>query len=103
MSKNESERDRWMDALSSESKDETELMLLMLNIKDVLESLSLERSERGTKDSTVMSWRYLERWAHLKEQLTSSNSSRSLRQSGTCGMIRHSNHAMDKGFANGQG
>ena len=79
MSENESERDRWMDALSSESKDETELMLLMLDIEDMSESLSLERSERGTKDLTVMSWRYLERRARLKEWSTSSNSSRSLR------------------------
>ena len=52
------------------------LMLLMLDIEDLLESLLL--AEREGKGLMVTSCRYLESWAHLKEQSTSSNSSSSL-------------------------
>jgi hypothetical protein len=61
MSKNKSERNRWMDASSPELKDKIKLMLLMLDIKDVLPVLELLSLERGMKNSTVMSWRYLKR------------------------------------------
>jgi len=51
-------------------------MLLMLDIEDLLESLSL--AEREGKGSMVTSHRYLESQAHLKEWSMSSNSSSSL-------------------------
>jgi hypothetical protein len=50
-----------MNALSSKSKDKTKLMLLMLDIKDMLLVSELLSLERGMKNSTVMSWRYLKR------------------------------------------
>src|SRR5947208_15909912 len=49
MSENESERDRWMDALTSESKDDTELMLPMLDFDDVPESRAMEVTEWVTR------------------------------------------------------
>ena len=87
MSENESEREGWKDESSSESKDEIELMLLtllMLDIEDTLELVSL--SER-VKGSMARSSRYLESRARLKERSTSSNSLSSLRRRGRCGMI----------------
>ena len=73
---------------SSELRDDTELtlltltlltllILLILNVKEAsVESESL--AERERKDAMEMSSRYFERWACLKERLTSSNSSSSL-------------------------
>ena len=88
MSENEREREGWEDDSSSESKDKAELTLLMLDIEDTLESLSV--AERESNGSIVMSCRYLKSWAHLKEQSTSSKSSSSLRWRGTCSMVTHS-------------
>ena len=86
MSENESARDGWEDDSSSESKEETELSLLMLDVEESsVESESL--AERGMRASIDTSCRYFESRARLKEQSTSSNSSSSLRRSGICGMI----------------
>ena len=95
MSEKESEGVGWMVDSLSEPREEIELRLLRLDIKEMSESLELPALDSPeslslvmgmTKGSMDTSWRYLERWAHLKEWSASSNSSRSLRRRGTCGM-----------------
>jgi hypothetical protein len=62
--------------LSSELRDKIKLMLLILDIKDLLESLL--PSKAVWKGSIATSYRYLESQAHLKQWSTSSNLSSSL-------------------------
>jgi len=89
---------------SSELRDDTELTLLTLTLLTLLillildvEEASVESeslAERERKDAMEMSSRYFERRARLKERSTSSNSSSSLRRSGTRGMITCSDNTM---------